>query len=515
MSFESEIRKDTNPTPTRFLMECGAFTPGLGLTLEPYNPFETSYKFLQSGTPKGESDLFGTSCKPNPTEPIYHTQHQSQDKQHSWIGYHHSDVHMDHEHEHESSPGLASPSSTPSPSSSSLQSPTSPLSLHFRKSSVDVHLSHPDHFLNDPCPVEYPTFIDKTDLLLMRSTFMVDTNVDSSTSPTSLVPADLHRFTPPPSDATLNSPEHQMFSNEEEDQEELDERNTTQMQLDHVRRYRKRHDSGMELNEAEARELAAQQQKKERTIKESASSPLSTVEERTTDISMAEDDEPAQAPVTRSRANPRSTKSASGNGASRTKSAAATTLTTNSSRSKSGATPKATKTVNAGKASAKVSSSKASNVSGGGGKGGQNKKQLAEEEAPDVKRQRFLERNRLAASKCREKKRLQTLKTIADADVITIRNQELHDQLNDLQEQVRSLKTQILCHRDCGCDVIQKFVRSSFEHGMPSSSSSAMMQPHHTHPAFHGSNSPSSSNPPYHQATLVSAMMTSTTPFSH
>jgi len=86
----------------------------------------------------------------------------------------------------------------------------------------------------------------------------------------------------------------------------------------------------------------------------------------------------------------------------------------------------------------------------------------SEEESPEAKRQKFLERNRMAASKCREKKRLQTLKTIEDADVITARNQALHETLDDLQEEVRTLKNLILCHRDCGCDVIQKFVQSSF-----------------------------------------------------
>ncbi|KAF9975123.1 hypothetical protein BGZ73_001338 [Actinomortierella ambigua] len=512
MSFESEIRRDANPTPTRFLLECGAFTPGLGLSFEPYNPFETSYKFLQSGTPK-EGDPFDTSFRPtNIPEPIYHPQHQLQDQQHPWVGYHNNDVHLDHEHKN--SPGLASPSSTPSPpSSSTLQSPTSPLALHFRKSSVDVHLSYSDHLLSSTHPVEYPAYIDKDDPLLMRSNFAADANVVASASPISLVPADLHRFTPPPSDVNMNNPEHQLFSNDEEELDDLDDCNTIQMQLDHERRYRKRHDSGMELNEVEARELALQQQKTEKIPKAAATaSPLSTVKEETTDTAMTEDDEPMQAPMTRSRANSRSSKSVSSKSASKGKTATTTAASANSSKSKSGVTPKATKTVNAGKSSSKASA-KASCIKSGtnGGKGSQSKKQPADEESPELKRQRFLERNRLAASKCREKKRLQTLKTIADADVITLRNQELHDQLNDLQEQARSLKTQILCHRDCGCDVIQKFVRSSFDNGMPSSSSSAMMQPHHTHPAFHAAASSSCSSAthaPYHQATLASAAET-------
>ncbi|KAF9405171.1 hypothetical protein BGZ94_003722 [Podila epigama] len=83
------------------------------------------------------------------------------------------------------------------------------------------------------------------------------------------------------------------------------------------------------------------------------------------------------------------------------------------------------------------------------------------EESSATKRQKFLERNRLAAAKCREKKRLQTLKTITNADVITSKNQELHEDLSRLQEEVRTLKNQILCHRDCDCEVIQKFVKTN------------------------------------------------------
>ena len=86
----------------------------------------------------------------------------------------------------------------------------------------------------------------------------------------------------------------------------------------------------------------------------------------------------------------------------------------------------------------------------------------------------------MAASKCREKKRLQTLKTIADAEAITARNQALHESLDELQEEVRTLKNQILCHRDCGCDVIQKFVQSSFGagsfHSTESSATTNQMQ---------------------------------------
>ncbi|KAG0098076.1 hypothetical protein BGZ93_001224 [Podila epicladia] len=111
----------------------------------------------------------------------------------------------------------------------------------------------------------------------------------------------------------------------------------------------------------------------------------------------------------------------------------------------------------------------------------------AEQLSPEAKRQRFLERNRLAAAKCREKKRLQTLKTITDADEITAKNQALHESLNELQEEVRMLKNQILCHRDCGCDVIQKFVKTSLTIPLTSSSQRKMSlgNPPFSPPYFH------------------------------
>ncbi|KAG0333851.1 hypothetical protein BG005_005034, partial [Podila minutissima] len=47
--------------------------------------------------------------------------------------------------------------------------------------------------------------------------------------------------------------------------------------------------------------------------------------------------------------------------------------------------------------------------------------------SPEAKRQRLLERNQLAAAKFRGKKRLQTLKTIMDADEIIAKNQALRN----------------------------------------------------------------------------------------
>ncbi|KAF9560947.1 hypothetical protein EC968_005952 [Mortierella alpina] len=84
------------------------------------------------------------------------------------------------------------------------------------------------------------------------------------------------------------------------------------------------------------------------------------------------------------------------------------------------------------------------------------------EESSATKRAQFLKRNRVAAFKCREKKRRQTLTTVTDADIIMARNQALYETFDELQEEARMLKDQILCHRGCSCDAIQKFVQSSF-----------------------------------------------------
>ncbi|KND03661.1 uncharacterized protein SPPG_01131 [Spizellomyces punctatus DAOM BR117] len=68
---------------------------------------------------------------------------------------------------------------------------------------------------------------------------------------------------------------------------------------------------------------------------------------------------------------------------------------------------------------------------------------------PEEKRRTFLERNRQAALKCRQKKKqwLQSLQ--AKVDFLTTDNENLQNQATQLREEILNLKTLLLAHRDC------------------------------------------------------------------
>lgn len=317
---------DANPTPTRFLLECGAFTPGFSLNLDTtFNPFDASYKFLNTETPKAELNPFDTSFRtPTPVSVVSSstnnanrrdTSLDAMDMDHPWFNAEKMNSNL---------PGF-SPSYSSSSSFSASPSPQPP--------------SPPIH----PASLQGP-------------------------------------FSPPsaPSEALST---HNVYENSFQS-------NTLHPALTF---------------------------NKNSTFSENKAS---------NDEKMPA--EPSQVPSPKK--------------ATATKS------------------PKGIKSPDAPR---------------GRGKGTKSRKRKTEQLSPEAKRQRFLERNRMAASKCREKKRLQTLQTINDADTITARNQELHETLAELEEEVRRLKNQILGHRDCGCDVIQKFVQSFGSEGPSSMSPSS------------------------------------------
>jgi len=75
---------------------------------------------------------------------------------------------------------------------------------------------------------------------------------------------------------------------------------------------------------------------------------------------------------------------------------------------------------------------------------------------PDVKRQRFLERNRAAASRCRNKKKKwvhgleQKAKTLSQTNIL------LQNEITSLKDEVASLKQLLLSHRDCPVTKMQQ-----------------------------------------------------------
>ncbi|KAJ2227589.1 hypothetical protein H4R99_006295 [Coemansia sp. RSA 1722] len=80
--------------------------------------------------------------------------------------------------------------------------------------------------------------------------------------------------------------------------------------------------------------------------------------------------------------------------------------------------------------------------------------------AEQLRRRRFLERNRIAASKCRQKKKMWIQELERRAEDVTMQNRSLHIAVAQLKEEVMILKNQLLAHRSCGCTAIQQYLQT-------------------------------------------------------
>ncbi|RKP10463.1 hypothetical protein THASP1DRAFT_21825 [Thamnocephalis sphaerospora] len=91
-------------------------------------------------------------------------------------------------------------------------------------------------------------------------------------------------------------------------------------------------------------------------------------------------------------------------------------------------------------------------------------------EDAEKKRKRFLERNRVAAYKCRQKKKLWMQELEANSEEVVKRNKALHLLVNQLKEEAIQLKNQLLAHQNCDCNVIQQYVQTSGQFGLTAAS---------------------------------------------
>ncbi|KAF9918607.1 hypothetical protein BX616_007481 [Lobosporangium transversale] len=412
MSLEADIRRDN-----------------------PYSPFEANYKFLNPGTPRSDADLFETSFKAPSTISMLPQPHRPLPEQHPW-----SDMVFDVACMplRQMSPGISLPSASPNSSM-----PTPPL---YSGSTVSSAFSSRTSSMCSDQPL---TLVEATRTLTHdHLTFNLSPSKKSKHSDLDLPP--LAPDSPVqdslvPSDTLRNSSMDTTLSSEIYSQLDLqgdDLEADGQDMSDHF-------ESTMDVDSNESNDEGDDEAG---SFKDSDSRESSSMG----DIS------PVKGRATRSSARA-ATRASKSKPPAKTSTRAKKNVATKAAQA-----PQKIKTTlkNAGRASSMGSKSPTSasdsSSSGSISSSSSRKHSSAEEESPEAKRQKFLERNRMAASKCREKKRLQTLKTIADADAITARNQALHELQEELQEEVRTLKNQILCHRDCGCDVIQKFVQSSF-----------------------------------------------------
>lgn len=84
------------------------------------------------------------------------------------------------------------------------------------------------------------------------------------------------------------------------------------------------------------------------------------------------------------------------------------------------------------------------------------RRRRASEMDPDERRQRFLERNRAAASRCRQKRKLWVNSLEKKADDLANMNVSLTNEVTLLRNEVAQLKQLLLAHKDCPVTVMQK-----------------------------------------------------------
>jgi hypothetical protein len=76
----------------------------------------------------------------------------------------------------------------------------------------------------------------------------------------------------------------------------------------------------------------------------------------------------------------------------------------------------------------------------------------------DEKRRKFLERNRIAASKCRQKKKAWVQDLEKKSNEVSITNRNLKLIVNQLRDQVAVLRGQLLLHKNCQSKVLQQYL---------------------------------------------------------
>ncbi|XP_061075804.1 cyclic AMP-dependent transcription factor ATF-7-like isoform X2 [Conger conger] len=84
------------------------------------------------------------------------------------------------------------------------------------------------------------------------------------------------------------------------------------------------------------------------------------------------------------------------------------------------------------------------------------RRRRAGDDDPDERRQRFLERNRAAASRCRQKRKVWVGALEKKAEELTSMNVNLSNEVTVLRNEVTHLKQLLLAHKDCPVTALQK-----------------------------------------------------------
>uniref|UniRef100_A0A6Q2Z3D1 Cyclic AMP-dependent transcription factor ATF-2 n=1 Tax=Esox lucius TaxID=8010 RepID=A0A6Q2Z3D1_ESOLU len=84
------------------------------------------------------------------------------------------------------------------------------------------------------------------------------------------------------------------------------------------------------------------------------------------------------------------------------------------------------------------------------------RRRRATSEDPDEKRRKFLERNRAAASRCRQKRKVWVSSLEKKAEDLNAMNGQLQNEVTLLRSEVAQLKQLLLAHKDCPVTAMQK-----------------------------------------------------------
>ncbi|KAI7879142.1 hypothetical protein K492DRAFT_148693 [Lichtheimia hyalospora FSU 10163] len=85
----------------------------------------------------------------------------------------------------------------------------------------------------------------------------------------------------------------------------------------------------------------------------------------------------------------------------------------------------------------------------------------------EEKRRNFLERNRIAALKCRQRKKQWLNNLQSKVEVLTTENEQLQMQVETMREEIMNLKTLLLAHKDCPAAAQNNGFNGSIPKGMP------------------------------------------------
>ncbi|XP_072769112.1 cyclic AMP-responsive element-binding protein 5 isoform X2 [Nerophis lumbriciformis] len=86
---------------------------------------------------------------------------------------------------------------------------------------------------------------------------------------------------------------------------------------------------------------------------------------------------------------------------------------------------------------------------------GGRRRRVADED-PDERRRKFLERNRAAATRCRQKRKVWVMSLEKKAEELTQTNMQLQNEVTMLKNEVTQLKQLLLTHKDCPITTMQK-----------------------------------------------------------